>query len=215
MHELGLMEAVVTAVAESAVREGITRVRTVRLVVGQRLGALPDALRFAFEVLAAGGPAEAAGVPGERVGTASEGDGGTAAGGRVDILRRLFQGASLEIEERPTRARCRTCGLEYGEQPETAVGVGAEPRRGAGAPEAGAPDAGLLEAGTLAVGVGWVLPCPRCGAPAPEILSGNELLVDSYEGDQDFTPGGGQAGPACPTPEREESVPQDEGGERR
>lgn len=120
------------ALKESAAAEGLTRVRTVRLVVGQRHGALPYALQFAFEVLAAG----------------SEG---------------LFEGARLEIEERPTRVRCRSCGCEYGEDQ----------------------------------AVGWALPCPACGRPVPEVLSGDELFIDYYEGEKDCCEG---EKPGAPSP---------------
>jgi len=145
------MTRILEAVAESAQDEGISRVKNVRLIVGPRSGALPDALRFAFEVLA------------------GSGDGGTGAddethGGKI---KRLFSGAVLDIEEPPVLARCRRCGLEYSEEETTG-----DP----GDPEHGRPaDFG----GEMA----WAFICPRCGSPAPEFLSGNELLIDFYEGE--------------------------------
>jgi hydrogenase nickel incorporation protein HypA/HybF len=51
VHELSMMEAVVTAVTREV---GGARVHLVRLVVGQRAGASPHALRFCFEICARG-----------------------------------------------------------------------------------------------------------------------------------------------------------------
>jgi len=47
VHELALMDDLVTTVLEEV---GAARVRAVRLVVGRRAGAVADALRFCFEV---------------------------------------------------------------------------------------------------------------------------------------------------------------------
>jgi hydrogenase nickel incorporation protein HypA/HybF len=79
------MESILRVVRESAVTEGISKVASVGIVVGRRSGALPAALRLAFEVLS-----------------------------RSDDAG-LFSGAVLKIEERPVRACCRRCGSEYGE----------------------------------------------------------------------------------------------------
>lgn len=51
MHELSLMDGVLTAVRESAEQHRISRVSRVKLVVGKLSMAMPDSLRFAFEVL--------------------------------------------------------------------------------------------------------------------------------------------------------------------
>jgi len=160
------MTRILEAVAESAAEEGISRVRALRLVVGPRSGALPDALRFAFEVLAGREPARApAAAEGGQDG--QDGKTGGEPGGEGDPIRLLFNGATLEIEEPSVRARCRRCGLEYTEE-ETP-----------GRPEAPGHGHPAGFAGEMA----WALLCPRCGAPAPEFLSGNELLIDYYEGD--------------------------------
>jgi hydrogenase nickel incorporation protein HypA/HybF len=76
MHELAIAESVVSSVLERT--DG--PVRVVRLRVGRLAGVVPDALRFCFELAAAGTPLE---------------------------------GASLEIEEQPGVARCRTCGADF------------------------------------------------------------------------------------------------------
>jgi hydrogenase nickel incorporation protein HypA/HybF len=57
MHELSLMESVVTAVVE---RVGSERVTTVRLEVGRLAGVVPDALQFCFEVCVRGTTLEGA-----------------------------------------------------------------------------------------------------------------------------------------------------------
>jgi len=109
------MTRILEAVAESAAEEGISRVRALRLVVGPRSGALPDALRFAFEVLAGREPARApAAAEGGQDG--QDGKTGGEPGGEGDPIRLLFNGAILEIEEPSVRARCRRCGLEYTEE---------------------------------------------------------------------------------------------------
>lgn len=51
MHEVSLVQSLLQTVLESAAKHGITSVHTVKLVVGELHGALPDALQFAFEVL--------------------------------------------------------------------------------------------------------------------------------------------------------------------
>lgn len=57
MHELALMASLVDAVRE---RVGETRVVSVRLEVGRLTAALPDALRFSFDVCAQGTSLEGA-----------------------------------------------------------------------------------------------------------------------------------------------------------
>lgn len=98
MHELSLMTSIVETVRQSAAAEGIRHIRTVRLVVGTRSGALPDALRFAFEVLAR----DVAGT-GHRPGE-----------GATPEAPPSLRGAVLEIIQPEARAECRQCGREYG-----------------------------------------------------------------------------------------------------
>ncbi len=146
----------------------MTKVTTIRVVVGQRLRALPGALRFAFEVLT-----------GEEVLT-EENDSPES----VEPGTGLFRGAVLEIEDRPTKARCRACGLEYSEHDDkdwcTEEGEWSSGNPG----DAEGKDPGRwARTGCASSGLGWALPCPRCGALAPEILSGEEFLVDYYEGE--------------------------------
>lgn len=54
MHEIGLMTAIFEQVTASAAENNIERVAKVKLVVGRMNGALPDALDFAFTILAPG-----------------------------------------------------------------------------------------------------------------------------------------------------------------
>ncbi len=51
MHELSLIQELLQMIMESARIHNIRRVHHVRLVVGEWYGALPCALRFAFEAL--------------------------------------------------------------------------------------------------------------------------------------------------------------------
>ena len=77
MHELAITESIVAAVVE---RMPDTTVRRVRLEIGRLSGVVPDAVRFCFDLVAAGSPVE---------------------------------GARLEIDEPPGRARCRSCGCAF------------------------------------------------------------------------------------------------------
>lgn len=60
MHEMALCESLLRAIEESAVVEGFTRVRRVRLEIGRLAAVEPDALRFGFEVVMRGSLAEGA-----------------------------------------------------------------------------------------------------------------------------------------------------------
>jgi hydrogenase nickel incorporation protein HypA/HybF len=77
MHELAITQSVVEAILERTER---ARVTAVHLVIGKVSGVVPDAVRFCFEMVAAGSPVE---------------------------------GARLEIDEPPGRARCRDCGGDF------------------------------------------------------------------------------------------------------
>ncbi|HEY2900544.1 MAG TPA: hydrogenase maturation nickel metallochaperone HypA [Polyangia bacterium] len=59
VHELALMEDIVSAITE---RVGSARVDRVRLQIGQLAGVVPEALRFCFEACAAGTTLEGATV---------------------------------------------------------------------------------------------------------------------------------------------------------
>lgn len=57
MHEFSLIDQLMKTLFDSARENGIVRINRVSLVVGEAYGALPDALKFAFEVLSLGTPA--------------------------------------------------------------------------------------------------------------------------------------------------------------
>ncbi len=78
MHELAITRTVVTTVTQRMRDAPVLRIR---LEVGRLSGIVPDAMRFCFELIAAGTTCE---------------------------------GAELEIDEPPGRARCRDCGDEFG-----------------------------------------------------------------------------------------------------
>ncbi|MEW6446743.1 MAG: hydrogenase maturation nickel metallochaperone HypA [Bacillota bacterium] len=77
MHELGLIDSMMSLVKESAEKNNIVRVLSIKLVVGKLILAQPELLRFAFEALSPG---------------------------------TIFEGARLEIEERPLVMCCQKCG---------------------------------------------------------------------------------------------------------
>ncbi|MCB0130116.1 MAG: hydrogenase maturation nickel metallochaperone HypA [Caldilineaceae bacterium] len=56
MHELSMAENIVEIVSDIADRAGATRVEVVRLRIGALAGVVEDALRFGFELAAAGTP---------------------------------------------------------------------------------------------------------------------------------------------------------------
>ena len=73
MHELAITQGIVDMIVERTDRARIT---AVYLRIGKVSGVVPDAVRFCFDLVAAGSPVE---------------------------------GARLEIDEPPGRARCRAC----------------------------------------------------------------------------------------------------------
>lgn len=67
MHEVGLMQNALIIALRRAAEEGATRVHRLTLRVGPLSGAVPEALEFAFEVIARGTIAEGARLEVERV----------------------------------------------------------------------------------------------------------------------------------------------------
>lgn len=113
MHELSLTREVMRILEKSARENNIGHIKVVRLVVGKLAAALPDSMRFCFDILAKGPP---------------------------------FGDTRLEIVETDVRGRCESCGREFV-----------------------IDDLRFL--------------CSLCGSPAVEVVAGNELYVDYYEGD--------------------------------
>jgi len=60
MHELSIMESALSLALDQTQKAGGNRVYTIRLRIGALSGVVPDALRFAFDTLATGTPAEGA-----------------------------------------------------------------------------------------------------------------------------------------------------------
>lgn len=58
MHEVGIMEEAVRMAVETAKSSGANRVVGLRLRVGTLSGAVPEAMRFAFDVVCRNTPAE-------------------------------------------------------------------------------------------------------------------------------------------------------------
>ena len=77
MHELAITQGIVEMIIERTER---ARVTVVYLRIGKVSGVVPEAVRFCFDMVAAGSPVE---------------------------------GARLEIDEPPGRARCRSCGCAF------------------------------------------------------------------------------------------------------
>lgn len=60
MHEVGLMQEALEIALEQARGQGARQIHEIRMRVGALAGAAPDALRFAFDVVAGGTMAEGA-----------------------------------------------------------------------------------------------------------------------------------------------------------
>ena len=60
MHELSIMQSALEIALEQARKAGASRVYVIRLRIGALSGVVPEALRFAFEALRSGTPAEKA-----------------------------------------------------------------------------------------------------------------------------------------------------------
>lgn len=60
MHEMSIAESVLGIVEETARREGFSRVKEVRLEIGQLAAVEPEALRFCFDAVVRGSVAEGA-----------------------------------------------------------------------------------------------------------------------------------------------------------
>jgi hydrogenase nickel incorporation protein HypA/HybF len=58
MHELSIMQSALSQALEEARKAGASQVFEIRLRIGALSGVVPEALRFAFETLSAGTPAE-------------------------------------------------------------------------------------------------------------------------------------------------------------
>lgn len=67
MHEVSLMQNTLRIATERAAAEGAQRIHRLTMRVGPLSGAVPEALEFAFEVLARGTMAEGAALEVERV----------------------------------------------------------------------------------------------------------------------------------------------------
>lgn len=67
MHEVGLMQSTLAIAMERATAEGARRIHRLTMRIGPLSGVMPEALEFAFDVLARGTMAEGAALEVERV----------------------------------------------------------------------------------------------------------------------------------------------------
>lgn len=58
MHEVSICESIVDIIKEEASKQGASRVKSVRLLIGEMAGVVDDSLQFAFEVVTKGTVAE-------------------------------------------------------------------------------------------------------------------------------------------------------------
>ena len=100
MHEVSIMESAVSMAVETARKSGSDRVLAVRLRVGVLSGVVPEALRFAFDVVCQGTPAEGAALEMELV--------PAAAGARC--ARRTFNSRIFPANAPGAMRRTGNCG---------------------------------------------------------------------------------------------------------
>lgn len=115
MHETALIQYTLDAVERQAMQLRIRQVKSIKIVVGDLRGALPDLMQHGFRILTAKRP--------------------------------LFHGTVLEIEHREVVLKCRQCRQEYRVREFHDVS------------------------------------CPCCGTQEYTIARGNELYIDSFEGE--------------------------------
>jgi hydrogenase nickel incorporation protein HypA/HybF len=58
MHEVSICESILDILKDQAAAHGATRVKSVRLTIGEMAGVVEDSMRFAFEVVTKGTLAE-------------------------------------------------------------------------------------------------------------------------------------------------------------
>ena len=63
MHEISLMENTLATALTQARNQGATHIHSLKMNVGQLSGVVPDALEFAFDIVAKGDPNEWGGSP--------------------------------------------------------------------------------------------------------------------------------------------------------
>ena len=115
MHETSLIQYTLNAVEAQAIRMCLHHVRSIRIVVGEMRGAVPELMQYGFRILCRKRP--------------------------------LFSGAVLEIETREIRLKCGRCG------------------------------------GVYHVDDFHEVVCPDCGASDYRLVEGDELYIDSFEGE--------------------------------
>ncbi|MFD0959024.1 hydrogenase maturation nickel metallochaperone HypA/HybF [Paenibacillus chungangensis] len=54
MHEVSLVHEIMLIVMEVAEKEGLSRISKIKLLIGENMSVLPDALEFAFQYLKSG-----------------------------------------------------------------------------------------------------------------------------------------------------------------
>jgi len=50
MHEVGIAQGLLTIATENCLKQGYTRIESIKVKIGRAAGVVPDALLFAFEV---------------------------------------------------------------------------------------------------------------------------------------------------------------------
>lgn len=113
MHEFALVSGLMEAVLTEAEKNGIQKINIIKIVVGEMTAALPDALKFSFEILSRDTPA---------------------------------QGAELMIDKQALQLDCRQCRFSF-------------------------PGENLNYS------------CPQCGSGKTEIVKGQELYIEYFEGE--------------------------------
>jgi hydrogenase nickel incorporation protein HypA/HybF len=62
MHEVSICESIVDILKQEAEKQGASKIKSVRLLIGEMAGVVDDSLNFAFEIVSKGTVAEGAEV---------------------------------------------------------------------------------------------------------------------------------------------------------
>lgn len=187
MHETSLIKFTLEAVERRARELGIRHVSDIYLVVGELRGAIPEQMQAAFQILTAADQSPA---------PASVADQTQLSADAIPPIDELPAGAATSRE---TWLPAADAIPPIDELPAGA----ATSRETAGFAPGTSSNTGLFAGTRLSIDYRPILlrcracghhfpatletypeaSCSSCGAPSPEIISGNELLIDSFRGE--------------------------------
>ena len=115
MHEGTIAREIIRTAKEEALKAGMEKISTIKVVIGEMHAVVEDALLFLF-----------------------------------DLMKKEEEGMEdtiLSVEKKPVVVRCKKCGNEF--RPEEPIFI-----------------------------------CPSCGSMETELISGDEMYIESMEGEK-------------------------------